>query len=100
MDESKSEKPSQLSESKSSASKPNRKPGRPKGSKNLDLPTVVELPTACPMCESTEAYVRQTVRQRDTHGKFLGQKYNRVTWRRMQCANCEQVFMRRTYRLI
>jgi len=98
MQESTPESHDQSSESESSTFK--RKRGRPKGSKNKVLPSAYEFPVGCPSCESTEYRVISTDRQLQTMVKIGTTTYNWVTWRRCRCMNCEQIYMRRVYRII
>ena len=72
------------------------------GGKKQNLPTVVERPIGCPVCEHTEAIVVNVIRQRNIEGLEAGKPYNRVTWRRVKCQseNCGQVYIKRSYRMI
>ena len=103
MESNKNEIPqSQKSASESSISDGKKKKGRPLGSKGQDLPTVVERPIGCPICEHTEASVVCVIRQRDIDGVEAGKRYNRVTWRRVKCrsSQCGQFYIKRSYRMV
>ena len=66
-----------------------RRPGRPKGSQSTT--TVYVTNPRCEKCQSTKKKVLRIVRDRsvsETDDK--GRPYNRVVWRRVQCANCGQ----------
>ncbi len=66
-----------------------RKPGRPKGSKD-SIPVYVTN-TRCRKCHSTRKRTLRIIRQRPLSGTDdNGGPYNRVVWRRVQCANCGQ----------
>ena len=71
---------------------PKRKPGRPKGSKNLQIDdrVTVEL-SRCKQCQSTErsSYGDHPTVHEIT-GVHNGQPYKRMVWRRCRCLNCGQ----------
>jgi hypothetical protein len=91
---------SKLAKKATPAPKIRAKRGRPKGAKTEQLDQVVEVPQACRRCKSTEYRVITTPKQLDLEGVFGGSKYNRVTFRRVRCRGCGQVYMRKAYRLI
>jgi len=66
-----------------------RRPGRPKGSKPTTAVCVTN--TRCGKCQSTRKKVLRIVKERPFSGTDdKGHPYNRVVWRRVQCANCGQ----------
>ena len=63
-----------------------RSPGRPKGSKDSDPVRVTN--TGCGKCQSTKKKSIRIVQERPMSGTDdQGRPYNRVVWRRVQCAN-------------
>ena len=66
-----------------------RGPGRPKGSR--DAAPVHMANTRCGKCHSTKKKALRIVQERPISGTDdKGRPYNRVVWRRVQCANCGQ----------
>ncbi len=66
-----------------------RNSGRPKGSKNAEVVRVAN--TRCGKCQSTKKKAIRIVRERPYSGTDdKGRPYNRMVWRRVQCANCGQ----------
>ena len=66
-----------------------RKPGRPKGSR--DAAAVHAANTRWKKCLSTKKKALRIVQERPISGTDdKGRPYNRVVWRRVQCANCGQ----------
>ena len=69
--------------------KTERGPGRPKGSQRTT--TVYVTNPRCAKCHSTRKKALRIVQQRPISGTDeKGRPYNRVVWRRVQCANCGQ----------
>ena len=66
-----------------------RRPGRPKGSRNSEAVRAVN--TRCGKCLSTRKKAVRIVQERPISGTDdKGRPYNRMVWRRVQCANCGQ----------
>lgn len=64
-------------------------PGRPKGSQGK-IPEVVGSLTRCKKCDSTERTRYYGIISREYSGERDGKPFNRVTWKRTTCANCNQ----------
>ena len=66
-----------------------RRPGRPRGSKGASEVHVSN--TRCMKCQSTKKKVLRIIREHLLSGTDdKGRPYNRIVWRRVQCANCGQ----------
>ncbi len=72
-----------------------RKPGRPKGSKNIT--TVVDVITpACPKCGSHERSKYHNTKTKICFGVTIdGRRYNRVTERTCNCSVCGETRIER-----
>ena len=72
----------------------NRRPGRPKGSKDLECVDVT--PGACPGCNATTYKRRAIIKSMDFGGVTAdGRPYTRVVWRRCLC-DCGQTFVEKS----
>jgi len=70
-----------------------KKPGRPKGTKNLEYDMVDEYPAACRKCGSTDLSTMRNNRPdiKNISGRAAnGTIYNRVRWDCKRCKNCGQ----------
>lgn len=79
---------------------PAKKKGRPRGSKNRDFNAVVaEVPPTCVHCGSENHRVLPgNLRRMEQAGKLPdGREYSAIEWRRMQCNDCQGVFMKKRY---
>ena len=80
-------------------SRKRRGPGRPKGSPNKEIATVVVQPSACPRCGSTE---KRKVPGTDRDVAYAGvtpdgQGHTHVVWKRYRCAGCGQHRVEKTF---
>jgi hypothetical protein len=76
--------------------------GRPKGSKNIVRPVVVEIPPACPVdrngCGATDIEVLRIVDTQEFGGVLPnGHVYTHIVSRRVRCRRCGQHFIVRSY---
>ncbi|WP_417625139.1 hypothetical protein [Paremcibacter congregatus] len=68
-----------------------RGPGRPPGTGGGQRQEVIGTLTRCKKCESTERAPYYGTVTRDIRGiDPAGKEYNRITWRRTKCSNCQQ----------
>lgn len=83
---------------KKSAAK--KKPGRPKGAKTKKRTegTGVEYPARCPSCASTTSKVLNFCSVSPVGGVLpTGESYTEVVFRRVECVECGQRYIRKTY---
>ncbi len=73
------------------------KKGRPPGSPNKDYAAGQATPSSCPECRSTSSRVLRKVTDLSQTGEHAGQEYNRIELHRVQCLDCPQVRLDRTY---
>ena len=82
---------------------PKKKRGRPPGSKERPVEArIVEVPPACPLCNSDKirvipgsgVRVIEHAYEHPVHGMV-----SRLEKRRMQCGDCQRVFIKDTLRL-
>lgn len=75
-----------------------KKRGRPKGAKTLDVEVVEVEPTFCPKCGSAQRspYIG-TPRHVPASGNHDGAEYTSVTFRRCKCLKCGQVRSEKFY---
>jgi hypothetical protein len=73
--------------------------GRPVGAETAERVDTVSLPAACPKCHSTrrKPYTEGVVADRKMSGVIDGRPYNRIVWRRTQCADCGQALTVREF---
>ena len=65
----------------------NRRPGRPKGSTNVDVSVLVE-PSRCPNCGSSQRTKYENPERRDYSG--AGLEYVAIIYRTCRCMHCGQ----------
>lgn len=71
-----------------------RKPGRPKGAKTKQLPTVQEIPAKCPRCGSTSRTRKTNQRAyvRPEHIATTATARTITRWSQVQCRQCNQLY--------